>query len=91
MKIDLYFIKMSFKILLIAFIFIMLFGLFRVYKIFYSSYFNQTEYVQTATIGNKEMPTKIELLFSVFGNFEIIALSIISSFLLIYGKKLLLK
>lgn len=91
MKINLFFIKMLFKILLLASVFILLFGIFRVYEIFYSSYFNQTEYIQIATIGNKEMPTKIELLFSVFGNFKIIALSIISSFLIIYGKKLLLK
>lgn len=91
MKIDLFFIKMLFKILLLAFVFILLVGIFRVYEVFYSSYFNQTEYIQIATIGNKEMPKKIELLFSEFGNFKIIVISIIASFLIICGKKLFVK
>lgn len=91
MKIDLYFIKMLFQILLLAFIFILLFGIFRVYEVFYSSYFNHLEYTQIATIGNKETPTKIELLFSGFGNFKIIVLSIVISFLIICVKKRLAK
>lgn len=91
MKIDLFFIKMLIKTLLLASIFILLFGIFRVYEIFYSTYFNQTEYIQIATIGDNEMPTKSELLFSGFGNFKIIVLSIIAGFLVIYGKKQLAK
>jgi hypothetical protein len=91
MKLDLYFIKLLFKILLFAFIFILLFGFFRVCEVFYSSYFNQTEYVQIATIGNKEIPTKIELLFLEFRNLITIIISLVSSIIIICGKKLLLK
>lgn len=89
MKINLYFIKMLFKILLLAFLFILLFGIFRVYEVFYSLYFNQKEYIQIATIGDNEMLTKTDVLFSEFKNLKTITLSIIASFLIISGKKLL--
>lgn len=67
---------------------VLLIGFYRVYEIFYHSYFNQTEYSQIAFIGNKEIPTKIEILFSGFKNLKTIAISMIVSIVIINGKKI---
>lgn len=67
----------------------MLMGFYRVYEIFYPSYFSQTEYSQIAFFGDEEIPTKKEILFSEFKNLKTITVSSIISFLIIYGEKLL--
>ncbi|UOK41599.1 MULTISPECIES: hypothetical protein [Flavobacterium] len=74
--------------LIIASILILLVGFYRVYEIFYHSYFNQTEYSQIAFIGNEEIPTKKEIVFSEFKNLKTITISSVISILIIYGKKL---
>lgn len=80
-----------FKVLILTLFFIMFFGIYRVYELFYSSYFNQIEYTQLATIGHKQVSTKTEVLFSEFKNLKTITLSLVTSFLIILGKKLLSK
>jgi hypothetical protein len=70
-------------------IFILFVGIYRVYEMFYSSYFNQIEYTQIAFIGNKEMPTKREILFSGFNDLKIIILNSLISILIINGKRIL--
>ncbi len=74
--------------LIITSVLILFFGFFRVYEIFYSSYFNQTEYTQIAFIGNEEIPTKMEILFLEFKNLRTITISSIISILIMYGKKI---
>jgi len=61
---------------------VLLHGFFRVYEVFYSSYFNQTEYTQTAFIGNGNMPNKYELLFYGFTSFKVLTVSIILSLII---------
>jgi hypothetical protein len=75
--------------IIITSILILLFGIYRVYEIFYSSYFNQTEYTQIAFIGNEGIPTKKEILFSGFRDLKIIAISSFISILIINGKRIL--
>lgn len=77
--------------LIMTSIFILLCGIYRFYELFYSSYFNQIEYTQIAFIGNEEMPTKSEILFSGFKDLQAIIVSSIISALIIYGKNLFLK
>jgi cell division septal protein FtsQ len=74
--------------LVITSILVLLVGFYRVYEIFYHSYFNQTEYCQIAYTGNKEISTKKEILFYGFKNLKIIAISTIISILIINGKKI---
>ena len=70
-------------------IFISFVGIYRVYEMFYSSYFNQIEYTQIEFIGNKEIPTKREILFSGFNDLKIIILNSLISILIINGKRIL--
>lgn len=77
-------------ILVVTSIFILLWGIYRVYEIFYPSYFNQTEYTQISFIGNEKIPTKSEILFSGFKNIEVIIVSSIISFFIVSAKKLFL-
>lgn len=65
--------------------------MYRVYEIFYSSYFKQIEYSHLATIGDKEMLTKTDVLLSGFTNLKTIMLSLVTSFFIVFGKKLLTK
>lgn len=76
--------------LIIVSILILLSGFYRVYEIFYSSYFNQLEYSQIAYIGNGETPTKKDILFSGFKNLKTIMISSTISILIIYSKNLFL-
>jgi len=64
-------------------------GIYSVYELFYSSYLNQTEYTQIASIGNEGIPTKKEVLFSGFKDQKIIAISAFISILIINGKRIL--
>ena len=70
-------------------IFILFVGIYRVYEIFYPSYFNQTEYTQIAFIGNEGIPTKKEILLSGLKDLKIIAISSFISILIINGKRIL--
>lgn len=63
-------------------------GFYRVYEVFYPSYFNQTGYSQIAFIATNEIPTKKEILFSEFENLKTIAISSIISIVIVYGKKI---
>lgn len=69
---------------------ILSFGVYRIYEIFYSSYFNQVEYAQVAFLGNQEIPTKKEILFSGFKDLKIIPSSALISIIIIYVGKLFL-
>ncbi len=75
--------------IIITSIFILLFGIYRVYVIFYSSYFNQTEYTLIAFIGNEGISIKKEILFSGFKDLKIIAIGSFISVLIINGKRIL--
>lgn len=50
-------------ILILNVIFLLLYGFYREYQIFYVSYFNQIEYIHIGFIDTKEVPTKIEIFF----------------------------
>lgn len=80
-----------FKVLILTLFFIIFFGTYRVYELFYYSYFNQIEFTQLATIGDKQVSTKMEVLFSEFKNLKTISLSLVTSLLIVFGKKLLSK
>lgn len=58
---------------------VLLHGIFRIYEVFYPSYFNQTEYTQTVFIGNGKILEKHELLFYGFTSFKVLTVSIILS------------
>lgn len=75
--------------LIITSLLILLVGFYRIYEIYYPSYFSPTVYTQITFIGNGEIPTKKEILFSGFKNFKILTISSIISILIIYGKKTL--
>ncbi len=75
--------------IIITSIFILLFGVYRIYEMFYSSYFNQTEYTQIAFIGSETISTKKEILFSGFKDLKIIAISSFISILIINRKRIL--
>lgn len=64
-------------------------GLYRIYEIFYPSYFTQTGYNQIAFIGNKELLTKNELLFYGFKDLKVLLISSLCSFLMIFCFKLI--
>ena len=70
-------------------IFILFVGIYKVYEIFYTTYFNQTKYTQIAFIGNSEIPTKKEILFSGFKDLKIVTINSLISFLIINGKEIL--
>lgn len=61
---------------------VLLHGVFRIYEVFYPSYFNQTEYTQAAFIGNGKMPDKYELLFYGFTSFKVLTICIILSLII---------
>ncbi|WP_298136374.1 hypothetical protein [Flavobacterium sp.] len=77
------------SIIILTFIFILLVGVYSVYELFYSSYFNQMDYTQIASIGNEEISTKIEMLFSGFKDLKVILISSLISVLIINGKRIL--
>jgi hypothetical protein len=76
------------SIILIS-ILILFVGIYRVYEIFYYSYFNQTEYTQIAFIGNRGIPTKTEILFSGFKDLKIILINTFISIVIVNGKRIL--
>ncbi|MCI9844270.1 hypothetical protein [Flavobacterium pectinovorum] len=61
---------------------VLLHGVFRIYEVFYPSYFNQKEYTQIAFIENGKMPDKYELLFYGFTSFEVLTVSLILSLII---------
>ncbi|WP_298117119.1 hypothetical protein [Flavobacterium sp.] len=75
--------------IILTFIFILFVGVYSVYEVFYSSYFNQMDYTQIASIGNDEIPTKLEMLFSGFKDLKVILISSLISVLIINGKRIL--
>jgi hypothetical protein len=83
--------KTIFKALILTSFFIISFGIYRVCEVFYSYYFNQIEYTQLATIGNKAMLTKTDVLLSEFKNIKTIMLSLVTNFFIVFGKKLYTK
>lgn len=74
---------------IITILFILLFGIYRVYEIFYSSYFSPTEYTQTAFIGEDENPTKMEILLYGFQDLKVVVISSVVSILIICYTKLI--
>lgn len=60
-------------------------GLYSVYEIFYSPYFNHLEVVQLAFEGNR-IPSKAEIVFSQFRNFKTVIICLTASILIVYGK-----
>lgn len=47
------------------------------------------DYTQIASIGNDEIPTKLEMLFSGFKDLKVILISSLISVLIINGKRIL--
>lgn len=81
--------RLIISFLILTSLIILLIGVYRVYNLFYNSYFSSTSYTQIAFIGNKEIPTKTEILFSGFKSLKVITISSIISIVAIYSKKML--
>lgn len=65
----------------VTFSLIVLYGVFEVYQIFYSGYFNQTDFVDI-TFNSNTVPAKTEVLSWGFTNLKVIFSSIIAGIII---------